>query len=284
METKPKFFCFTLMPFSDDFDDIYSLGIQAACNSAGAYCERVDEQVFQESILDRIYNQISKADLVIADMSKKNPNVFYEVGYAHALGKPTVLLTQDPNDIPFDMKHFQHIVYNNRISYLKDELIKRISWYKENPEVSTHNAEVKFEIFLGQKSLLKNKVILCLQKNVVPLKDFVIYNSSPFTFEPGSFRIAIISSPRYHKFRSGNTESFELPDGNYMHIIPFLDIIHPESYSKFQIFFDIPPELNKEDKFIIRIFTQFGKFDYPFYIKIDPNSETSHVEIEDGIY
>jgi len=46
METKPKFFCFTLMPFSEDFDDIYSLGIKAACNSAGAYCERVDEQVF----------------------------------------------------------------------------------------------------------------------------------------------------------------------------------------------------------------------------------------------
>jgi len=83
--TTPKAFCFILMPFHEDFDDIYRLGIKDACTAAGAYCERVDEQTFHERILDRIYNQIAKADLVIADMTGRNPNVFYEVGYAHAL-------------------------------------------------------------------------------------------------------------------------------------------------------------------------------------------------------
>jgi nucleoside 2-deoxyribosyltransferase len=92
--TTPKPFCFVLMPFSESFSDIYELGIKEACNDAGAYCERVDEQIFQERILDRIYNQIAKADIIIADMTGKNPNVFYEVGYAHALGKNTILLTQ----------------------------------------------------------------------------------------------------------------------------------------------------------------------------------------------
>jgi len=89
--TTPKPFVFVLMPFDPSFEDIYNLGIKAACHDAGAYCERVDEQIFQDSVLERIYNQISKADIIVADMTGKNPNVFYEAGYAHALGKSTIL-------------------------------------------------------------------------------------------------------------------------------------------------------------------------------------------------
>jgi hypothetical protein len=62
-DTKPKAFIFVLMPFSDDFDDVYRAGIKPACTDAGGYCERVDEQIFHESIMERIYNQINKADL-----------------------------------------------------------------------------------------------------------------------------------------------------------------------------------------------------------------------------
>lgn len=82
----PKPFVFVLMPFSSDFDDAYKLGIKKACKEAGAYAERVDEQIFDEQILERVYNQIAKADLIISDMTGRNPNVFYETGYAHALG------------------------------------------------------------------------------------------------------------------------------------------------------------------------------------------------------
>ena len=57
--TRPKDFVFVLMPFSDDFDDVYKLGIKEACREAGVYCERVDEQIYSENMLDRIYNQIS---------------------------------------------------------------------------------------------------------------------------------------------------------------------------------------------------------------------------------
>ncbi len=87
MSTAPKYFVFVLMPFDEDFDDVYKVGIKPACRDAGAYCERVDEQIFHRSVLQQIYNQISKADLVVADMSDRNANVFYEAGYAHALDK-----------------------------------------------------------------------------------------------------------------------------------------------------------------------------------------------------
>ena len=66
--TKPKPFCFVLMPFDDAFDDTYELGIKDACKKAGAYCERVDEQLYEGSIVERIYNQIDKADFIVADM------------------------------------------------------------------------------------------------------------------------------------------------------------------------------------------------------------------------
>lgn len=129
---QPKPFVFVLMPFASEFDDIYRYGIKEACEKAGTYAERVDEQMFQGSILDRIYNQIAKADIIIADMTGRNPNVFYETGYAHALGKPVILLTQNTDDIPFDLKHHHHIVYGSRIGYLAEQLEPRVRFFAEN--------------------------------------------------------------------------------------------------------------------------------------------------------
>jgi len=122
LSTKPKPFVFVLMPFDPKFNDIYKFGIQGAATDVGMYAERVDDQTFNEGMLERIFNQISKADVVIADMTGRNPNVFYEVGYAHALDKIVLLLTQDTNDIPFDLKHRQHTVYGGKIDLLRNEL------------------------------------------------------------------------------------------------------------------------------------------------------------------
>jgi hypothetical protein len=85
-------------------------------------------------MLDRIYNQISKADVIIADMSGRNANVFYEVGYAHAIGKTNLLVTQKAEDIPFDLKHYPHIIYNGSLTYLKAELAKKLKWHLDNPQ------------------------------------------------------------------------------------------------------------------------------------------------------
>jgi hypothetical protein len=86
-DTAPKRFVLVLMPFDRAFDDVYAFGIKNVCEKLQFHCERVDEQIFEGSILDRIYNQISKADLIIADLTGQNPNFFYEAGYAHATGE-----------------------------------------------------------------------------------------------------------------------------------------------------------------------------------------------------
>jgi len=126
--TTPKPFIFVLMPFDAKFSDIYKFGIKGAAEDVDAYAERLDEQIFVEGMLDRIFNQISRADIIVADMTGRNPNVFYEVGYAHALGKITLLLTQNADDIPFDLKHRQHTVYSGSIDVLRKELGERLRW------------------------------------------------------------------------------------------------------------------------------------------------------------
>ncbi len=141
--TKPKPFAFVLMPFGNEFNDIYRIGIQETANKHGVVAERVDEQIYTESILERIYRQIDAADFIIADMTGKNPNVFYEVGYAHAKEKICTLITQEANDIPFDLKHHRHLVYNGSITDLQRMLGEDIDWVKSELE---RRKTVTFEV------------------------------------------------------------------------------------------------------------------------------------------
>lgn len=85
-------------------------------------------------MLEKIYKEIENSDFIIADLSDKNANVFYELGYAHAIGKLTILLTQNSEDIPFDLKHKRHIIYGNSIKHLQDQLKKNIIWAKKEIE------------------------------------------------------------------------------------------------------------------------------------------------------
>lgn len=152
--TRPKPFVFVLIPFDKKFEDIYKFGIKGAANEVDAYCERLDDQIFTEGMLDHIFNQISKADVIVADMTGRNPNVFYEVGYAHALGKIVLLLTQNSDDIPFDLKHRQHTVYSGRIETLKSELVTKLQWaiLKSRNRQETEYSEL-FSMYIGDYSI-----------------------------------------------------------------------------------------------------------------------------------
>src|SRR5208337_630714 len=165
----PKPSVFVLMPFKSEFDDIYQLGIVAACKEAGAYCERVDEQIYQGSILERIYVQIAKADIIIADMTGQNPNVFYETGYAHALGKAYILLTQRAEDIPFDLKHYPHIVYGSSIVKLKEELKQNVRWHIENPEKKVPSTLEDVDFFMYGTPITSGALVSCAAKKSLGL-------------------------------------------------------------------------------------------------------------------
>jgi hypothetical protein len=125
-ETLRKFvYAFVLMPFAPSFDDIYKYGIKRPITELGITCERVDEIQYTGGILEQVLKSIDKATFIIADMTGRNPNVFYEVGYCHAVKKDVILCTQTAEDIPFDLRGYNHIVYQGKIKLLEEELRKR---------------------------------------------------------------------------------------------------------------------------------------------------------------
>lgn len=73
---------------------------------------RGDDFFTAKSVMSDIWNAMNASRLVIADCTGRNPNVFYEMGMAHTLGKPVILISQDKEDIPFDIQHIRYLIYD----------------------------------------------------------------------------------------------------------------------------------------------------------------------------
>jgi hypothetical protein len=292
-DTKPKQFVFVLMAFDKKFEDIYKLGIKPACQEAGAYCERVDEQIFQESILQRIYNQIAKADIIVSDMTGRNPNVFYETGYAHALGKRVILLTQDAEDIPFDLKHYPHIVYKGSITTLKDELKRRVRWFIENPEKSLKSMPDNLEFFLRGLKLYDGVDIVYFfeesdeaegQRYISLIRGRHIYrtirfnldlhNPSNRVYDASSIQLGLVL-PREFEDSLGGTPTAHLSNDRCMHIVSDIGKILPGSWKPVIIDINVKGEKvkNKEFDCALRIFSEVGSQDIKFKIHFITEAE-----------
>jgi hypothetical protein len=114
--TRPR--VFVIMPFAEPFDSLYRDVIKpVADDQLGFEIVRVDEIQAPGLILEDIQRQIAASHAVIAEISTRNPNVFYELGYAHALRKPAILLVrrQDSGEVPFDLKGYRAIHYDDSI-------------------------------------------------------------------------------------------------------------------------------------------------------------------------
>ena len=99
-----------MMPFDASFRDVYDEA-KAELEALGYQCNRADDIWNNQHILDDIIELIETAAVVVCDLSNRNPNVFYEAGIAHTLGKEVILLTQSDNDVPFDLRSIRHIGY-----------------------------------------------------------------------------------------------------------------------------------------------------------------------------
>lgn len=102
---------FVLMPFTDDMQPVYEDHIRGVVTRLGLTVARADNFFTADSIMSDIWNAINACQIIIADCTGRNPNVFYEIGVAHTLGKPVVLIAQSTDDIPFDVRHLRTIVY-----------------------------------------------------------------------------------------------------------------------------------------------------------------------------
>jgi hypothetical protein len=109
-ENKPLIF--VAMPFSSNMYDVFDYGIRGAVKKAGFLCERTDEAFFTGEIMERIKKRIQVAELIIADMTTSNPNVYLEVGLAWGFGKPTILIAQNEQELKFDVQGHKCIYYS----------------------------------------------------------------------------------------------------------------------------------------------------------------------------
>lgn len=105
---------FVMIPFSDSFFTIYEEAIIPALESAGLRSIHAGEIFSNHVVMEDIWEAICTAKIVIADVTGRNPNVFYELGIAHTLGKECIVLTQDSQDVPFDIRARRFIEYDPR--------------------------------------------------------------------------------------------------------------------------------------------------------------------------
>ncbi len=129
-----KNLCFVLMPFKGELDDVYAQVKNAVCDEHGLICVRADDIYSTGIIITEIWDKIQEAHIIVADATDKNPNVFYEVGLAHAIGKEVIIITQNVEDIPFDLRHRRIIIYHKeRLDDLRNKLSRTIAELKAKP-------------------------------------------------------------------------------------------------------------------------------------------------------
>jgi len=100
------------MPFDKEFDAVYTDLIKPAFEAVGYDVKRADDIVSHQNILKDIVRSIARADLIIADLTSLNANVFYELGIAHSLQKPVIIIAQSIDEVPFDLASYRVIQYS----------------------------------------------------------------------------------------------------------------------------------------------------------------------------
>jgi hypothetical protein len=102
---------FVLMPFSKELQPIYDDHIKKVVDSLKLTVARADDFFTSDSVMNDVWEAICNAQILIADCTGRNPNVFYEIGLAHVLGKSVIFITQSSDDVPFDVRHIRFIEY-----------------------------------------------------------------------------------------------------------------------------------------------------------------------------
>jgi hypothetical protein len=102
---------FVLMPFTEALRPIYDDHIGKVVNELRLVAKRADDFFTTGHVITDIWRGIWSAKVIVADCTGRNPNVFYEIGLAHTIGRPVILIAQNQEDIPFDLRHIRFIPY-----------------------------------------------------------------------------------------------------------------------------------------------------------------------------
>jgi len=139
--------CFVMQPFAAPLGDYYDKIYKPAIEKAGLSAIRADADIFGTGkIMEQVWRGIRGARVLVAELTSRNPNVFYELGLAHALNKPVVLVSATEQDVPFDLTHIRVIYYDKHDPFWGQKLLDKVA---ENILSALRNPEEA--IFRGDK-------------------------------------------------------------------------------------------------------------------------------------
>jgi hypothetical protein len=120
--------CFVVMPFAEPIGGYYKTVYEPAIVKAGLRPVRADDEIFATGkIVDQVWSGIAAAKVLVAELTGRNPNVFYELGLAHALEKPVVLVSSNQEDVPFDLQQIRVIYNDKRDPFWGEKLIAKVA-------------------------------------------------------------------------------------------------------------------------------------------------------------
>lgn len=123
-----KDLCFVLIPLHDPFLSIFEENIKPVAAKCGLTAIKADDIYSNKPIMEDVWTYLNQARIVIADLTDFNPNVFYELGIAHTLGREVIMISQYSAKPPFDVGHVRYInyVYPSRVEQFETALERTI--------------------------------------------------------------------------------------------------------------------------------------------------------------
>lgn len=167
--------CFVLMPFGhthslpEVWEDVIKNGVFAADRLGAHYtCHRADDIFDNQAIIEDVVRAIERSDLIVAELTTRNPNVFYELGRAHAVGKECILLVQNMEDVPFDLRHLRVILYETTrrgLQRLEETLERTVKGVEERRQTPNFESRASRQRPLEHKAL-RDPIIASVAKRL----------------------------------------------------------------------------------------------------------------------
>jgi hypothetical protein len=193
--------CFIMMPFGEWFDYYYETIYFPAIEAADLIPKRADDLYRPSAIVHDIWALTQQARVILADLSEKNPNVFYELGLAHAIAKPVILVTESIDDVPFDLRSLRVLAYNKNEPDWGERLKEKIEGSIR--EVLNSPLESVLPTFLKIKESSSTTTVTKAEKDLIALRQ-------DMDLLKREIQARIEYSPRVSKPRLGKFEASEL--------------------------------------------------------------------------
>lgn len=188
-EIKEADFCFVIMPFGGWYNQYYEDIFRPAIEEAGLISVRADSLYRPSPIVHDIWSYTKEAKVLLADLSGRNPNVLYELGLAHAIAKPAILVVESIDDVPFDLRSLRILEYDKNApnwgDVLKHKITQAIKETLKEPLKSIPSAFLEVdESKVSKKVSPQEKEIAEIKQELVLLRHEVRDLSSMRTVEP----------------------------------------------------------------------------------------------------